>query len=414
MLLVSTVAGSVLNARWGRDDWPGFRGPTGQGIAHESSLPLEWSPTKNVVWKQAIPGRGWSSPAVQGDCVYLTTSVPADGNSAKDQSLQAICLSARTGEILWRKEIFSQSGASAARIHSKNSHASPTPLINEGRLYVHFGHQGTACLDLSGTILWRSTALKYAPVHGNGGSPILVGDALLFSCDGADKPFVAALNRNTGSVLWTTQRTVTADRRFSFGTPLSITVDGQIQVVSAGSDMVAAYDPATGREIWKVRYHGYSVVPRPVYGKGLVFICTGYDSPSLLAIRPNGKGGDVTKTHVAWTARKAVPLTPSPILIGDELYTVSDNGVASCLDAMTGKVHWQERIRGTYSASPIYANGRIYLQDEGGTCMVLEAGRQFKELARNSLGERTLASYAAANGALYIRTEKNLYRIQDP
>jgi len=413
MLLVSTAVGSLLNARTAGDDWPGFRGATGQGIAHEKSLPVDWSPTRNVVWKQSVPGRGWSSPAVQGDRVYLTTSVPLDGNSARDQSLRAICLSAGTGDILWSKEIFSQSGAPAARIHSKNSHASPTPLISAGRLYVHFGHQGTACLDLSGAILWRNAALKYAPVHGNGGSPILEGDALIFSCDGADKPFVAALNRNTGSVLWTTERSVTADRRFSFGTPLSITVDGQAQVISAGGDMVAAYDPATGREIWKVRYHGYSVVPRPVYGHGLVFICTGYDSPSLLAIRPNGKG-DITTTHVAWTTRKAVPLTPSPILIGDELYTVSDNGMASCLDAATGKVHWQERIRGAYSASPIYANGRIYLQDEAGTCVVIEASRQFKELARNSLGERALASYAAANGALYIRTEKNLYRIQNP
>jgi outer membrane protein assembly factor BamB len=405
-VLMTVVVGFWHNSRACGDDWPEFRGPTGQGIARIESSPIEWSQTKNVVWMQSIPGRGWSSPIVVGSRVYLTTAVSSKNNA---QSLQALCLNGGSGKILWQKEVFLQEG-SAPAIHGKNTHASPTPLIHDGRLYVHFGHSGTACLDLSGAALWRNTSLSYEPVHGNGGSPILADNALIFNCDGGDKAFVAALDRVSGKVLWTTTR-AEADRSFSFSTPLLISVGGRKEVVSAGSNIAAAYDPATGREIWRVRYDGYSVVPRPVFGHGLVFILTGFNSPTLLAVRPDGQG-DVSRSHVAWRARRAVPLTPSPLLVGDELYLVSDNGIASCLDAKTGKVHWQARLGGAYSASPLCARDKIYFPSEDGTCVVVQAGREFEQIARNSLGERTLASYAVADGALFIRTEKNLYRIQ--
>jgi outer membrane protein assembly factor BamB len=396
---------------WARgENWPEFRGPTGQGHVRAGGLPTRWGPDKNVVWKQPIPGRGWSSPVVWDGRIYLTTAVPVKGGN--DQSLQALCLDAASGKILWQKEVFRQDGAAAPRIHTKNSHASPTPLTDGERLYVHFGHQGTAALDFDGKILWRATEHGYRPVHGNGGSPVLVDDALVFSGDGGDKQFVVALDRKTGKVLWKTNRKTDAFKKFSFGTPLVITVNGQKQVISPGSDVVCAYDPKTGNEIWRVRYEGYSVVPRPVFGQGLLFVCTGYDRPGLLAIRPDGQG-DVTATHVAWTAEKNVPHNPSPLLVGEELYLVSDYGVASCLDAKTGKVHWQERLGGNYSASPVYADGRIYFQSEEGDAVVVKAGKPFEQLAKNSLDERTLASYAAADGALFLRTEAHLYRIQE-
>jgi outer membrane protein assembly factor BamB len=191
-----------------------------------------------------------------------------------------------------------------------------------------------------------------------------------------------------------------------------ITVNGKQQIISPGSGAVCAYDPATGQEIWRVKYDGYSVIPRPVFGHGLVFVSSGFESPSLLAIHPDGKG-DVTASHVAWTLRKGAPLTPSPLLVDDELYLVSDSGIASCVDARTGKVYWQERIGGNYSASPLYANGKIYCQSEEGTGVVLQAGKRFQVLARNPMGERTLASYAVCDGAFFIRTEKHLFRIQD-
>jgi outer membrane protein assembly factor BamB len=393
------------------EDWPEFRGPAGAGL-YGGTLPTEWGPTRNVAWKQAIPGAGWSSPVVSEGRIYLTTAVPPDGGSSKDQSLQALCLDAATGKLLWQKEVFHQDGAKAPPIHGKNSHASSTPLISGGQLFVHFGHQGTACLDAAtGNVLWQNTSLRYQPVHGNGGSPVLANGALVFSVDGADQRFVVALDRGTGKVLWKTDRDTPAHKSFSFGTPLAIEVNGREQLISPGSDVVAAYDPATGKEIWHVHYNGYSVIPRPVYGHGLVFLSTGFDSPVLLAIRPDGKG-DVTDTHVAWKMRKNAPLTPSPLLVGDELYTLSDGGVLSCLDAATGRAHYQQRLGGTYSASPLFADGKIYVQSEDGTGTVVKAGRQFEELARNALDERSLASYAAADGALFVRTAKHLYRIE--
>lgn len=404
-LMTALISCFVLLAYAG--DWPEFRGPTGQGIVLTGTLPTTWSKNKNVAWKKQIPGKGWSSPVVAGGRVFLTTAVPGDNG---DQSLRALCLDAARGDILWQKEVFQQKNEQAPVIHSKNSHASPTPLVHGGKLFVHFGHQGIACLDLDGKILWRNTTNRYSPVHGNGGSPIVVDDLLVFSCDGGDNAFVAALNVADGKTRWKTPRTVPAAKKFSFSTPLLIEVNGRKQIISPGSNAVCAYDPADGKEIWRVRYDGYSVVPRPVYGHGLLFISTGYDRPILLAIRADGKG-DVTDTHVVWKTNKAVPQSPSPLLVGDELYTVSDGGVAGCFDARTGEVHWRERLGGNYSASPLLADGKLYFQSEQGTGVVVQAGKAFKLVAKNSLDEPSLASPAAADGALFIRTETRLYRI---
>jgi outer membrane protein assembly factor BamB len=393
------------------ENWPEFRGPTGQGIYAGKSLPTEWSTTKNVAWKQAIPGKGWSTPIVQDDRVYLTTAVPSAPGKGKDQSLCALCLDAKTGAQLWQTEIFKQDGKAAPGIHPKNSHASPSPLTDGKHLWVHFGHQGTACLDLDGKILWRNTELRYAPVHGGGGSPIRVDNRLIFSVDGGDKQFVAALDCDTGKVLWKTDRKSEAVQRFSFSTPLLVNVAGKKQIISCGSNVVSAYDVNDGKELWRVKYDGYSQIPRPVQGHGMIFLSSGYNTPTLMAIRADGTG-DSPKGPIVWSTKKAAPHTPSPLLIGDELYTVSDSGVTTCYDAKTGKIHWQERVDGNYSASPIYADGKIYLQSEEGIGTVLRAGTTFEVLGRNNMGERTLASYAAADGAIFLRTAGHLYRIQ--
>ncbi|MEO8426717.1 MAG: PQQ-binding-like beta-propeller repeat protein [Verrucomicrobiota bacterium] len=412
--LFGIAASAIISNASGEqvENWPEFRGPTGQGHSMARNLPLEWKaasegPGTNIVWKQGIPGKGWSSPVFYDGRIYLTSAV--GGNDASSLSLRAICVNASDGRILWNAEVFSRDNLT--RIHEKNSHASPTPLVEGNRLYVHFGHNGTACLDLRGNIVWRNTSIVYEPVHGSGGSPILADDKLIFSCDGASDPFVVALDKATGKVLWKTRRESDAKKKFSFSTPLLIDVEGQKQVISPGSGVVCAYDPATGREIWRVRYDGYSVVPRPVYGHGLVFFSTGFDHPSVMAIRPNGLG-DVTETHVVWTVSRGAPNTPSPLLVGEELYLVSDIGLASCLDAQTGKVYWQERVVGNCSGSPVYAGGRIYIQDEQGLGVVIKPGRKFQKLAGNPLGERTLASYAIGDDALFIRGEVHLYRIQ--
>ncbi|MBI3411920.1 MAG: PQQ-like beta-propeller repeat protein [Planctomycetes bacterium] len=391
------------------EDWREFRGPTGQGLYDGKGLPIEWSTTKNVAWKQAIPGRGWSSPIVLDGRVYLTSAIAV--SSSKDQSLKAMALDAGSGNVLWKTEVFRQDGAKAPNIHPKNSHASPSPVTDGKRFYVHFGHQGTACLDLDGKVVWRNRDLRYAPVHGNGGSPILVGDKLIFSCDGGDKQFVVALDTATGKPRWKTERKSTAVKKFSFSTPLAIAVDGKTQIISPGSDAVVAYDAASGSELWRAKYDGYSVIPRPVFGLGMVFLSSGYDNPKLYAIKVDGKG-DVTESHIAWTLAKNAPHTPSPLLVDAELYTISDRGMASCIDARTGTIHWQERLGGNFSASPLHADGRIYLQSEDGATTVIRAGTKFEKVGESRLEERTFASYAVADGAIYLRTEKHLYRIQ--
>lgn len=389
--------------------WPEFRGPTEQGLASAKNLPLTWDSSKNVAWKQPIPGQGWSSPVVQQGRIYLTTAVAGAGDAGL--SLRVLCLEEATGRVAWNTEVFSVANG-AAKIHSKNSHASPTPLLVEGRLYAHFGPHGSARLDLDGKVRWRNDSLPYPPVHGGGGSPVLVEDALIFSADGAKDPFVAALHRDTGKLLWKTERKSTAKKTFSFSTPLVIYAGERTQVISPGSGAVCAYDPKSGAELWRVRYgEGYSVVPRPVFGHGLVFISSGFDRPVVMAIRPEGKG-DVTETHVAWTLAKGGPTTPSLLLVGEELYLVSDGGVASCVEAKTGQVHWQERLGGNFSASPVHAGGRIYFQNEEGISTVVKAGKTFEKLATNDLGERALASYAVADGVIYIRTEGHLFKIK--
>lgn len=393
-----------------QDNWPEFRGPTRDGHAESRNLPVRWSAADNVVWKQPVPGVGWSSPVVAQGIIYLTTARLDDAGNPT--SLDVLAFDLASGRPAWNQAIFAV--ASQPGKHSKNSHASPTPIVEGQRIYVHYGHLGTAALDRSGQVIWRQAGLSYSPVHGNGGSPIIVEDNLIFSCDGGSNPFIVALDKHTGEVRWRVARVTTAKKTFSFSTPALIQVDGRSQVITPGSGVVSALDPADGREIWRARYgEGYSVIPRPVFGHGLVFIGTGYDRPSTYAIKVDGRG-DVTDTHVVWTSSRSAPNTPSMLLVGDELYLVSDGGVASCVDARTGRLHWNERLGGDFSASPLYANGRIYFTNERGRTFVVKASTMFEKLAENDLGERTLASLAVSGPSLLIRTEAHLYRIQEP
>jgi outer membrane protein assembly factor BamB len=389
-------------------DWPEFRGPTGQGHSSATDVPIRWSATENVAWKAAIHGGGWSSPVLVNGRVYLTSAISAAG--VKDLKLTAICLDARDGKLLWSTNVFSPEDGSS--LHRKNSYASPTPLVRGGRLYVHFGHLGTACLDLNGQVLWRQTSITYPSMHGNGGSPLLAGDRLIFSCDGITNPAVVALDRHTGKVQWKTPRdNDSVPKKFSFSTPLLITNAGREELISPGAGATYAYDPTTGRPLWKVSTGtGFSVVPRPVFAHGLLFVNTDYDFPKLFAIRPGGEG-DVTSTHLAWQTGRGAPSTPSALVVGSELYFVSDAGIATCADAKTGQVHWNERLGGGFSASPVFAAGHIYFQNEEGVGYVLKAGKTFEQIAKNELGERTLASYAVDDGTLFIRGAEHLFRI---
>jgi outer membrane protein assembly factor BamB len=392
------------------EDWPEFRGPTGQGHSAATGLPTEWGPQKNVVWKAAVPGLGWSSPVVVGGQIYLTTAV----EKGADHELCALALDAETGSILWQQTLFLQKEKDAPKIHKKNSHASPTPIFEDGKLYAHFGHMGTACLEaVTGKVLWSTQAFGYAPVHGNGGSPVLVDDLLIFSADAAKDPAVIAVDKKSGKLRWHTERVAEATRKFSFCTPLVIEVAGSKQLITPGSGVVQALDPKSGQEIWRVNYEqGYSVVPRPVFAHGLLYICTGYDKPRLLAIRVDAEAkGDLTESHVAWRVDKYIPHNPSVLVVGDEFYCVADNGILSCLDAKTGEPHYQERCTGPSSSSPLHADGKLFLLDERGQAVVVQPGKTMKVLATNEMEERCLASYAVVGSDLLLRTADHLYRI---
>ncbi|MEE2813916.1 MAG: PQQ-binding-like beta-propeller repeat protein [Verrucomicrobiota bacterium] len=387
-------------------DWPEFRGPNAQGHAEEVKLPTDISAkSPHLRWKTPVLGSGWSSPVIMKSRIYLTSAIE-EGQSI---TLNALCFDANNGKQLWRTAVINVT--KAPRMHRKNSQASPTPIVTSGRLYVHFGHMGTACLNLDGKIIWKNEAVKYSPVHGNGGTPALLDGKLIFSCDGAKNPFVIALNARDGTQVWKVNRSVNAKKKFSFCTPLILKGTESTQILLPGSDMIGAYDPNNGKEIWRVTYDGYSVVPRPVVGHGMVFFSTGFDRAKAMAVKLGGKG-DVTKTHIKWVLPKGAPHTPSMILDGDELYMISDGGIASCVDARNGETVWSERLGGNFSASPILVDGKLYCVNEAGDIFVVKTGTKFTNPKKMSLGDKCLASPAVANGALFIRTEKNLYKFQ--
>jgi outer membrane protein assembly factor BamB len=337
--------------------------------------------------------------------VWLTTATAAD----RDTSLRLMAFEIAGGRQALDVEVFRL--RNGALLNAKNSHASPTPIVDGDRVYVHFGAEGTAAVSTAGEIVWK-VRHRYESQHGNGGSPALHGDLLIVNCDGFDTSFVVALDKHTGKTRWKRFRHQPWSQAYS--TPLAIRVGDRDQLVSVGPFKTFAYEPETGKEIWRVSYaDGFSNVPRPVYGHGLVFIATGFQQPSILAVRPDGKG-DVTRTHVAWTLSRGAPHTPSPLLVGDELYVVTDAGIASSVDARTGAVHWQQRLGAGVSASPVLADGRIYVLDEDGRTTVVKPGTTFERLATNVLDGPALASIAVASGSFFVRTAGHLYRIASP
>lgn len=389
------------------DSWPEFRGPTGDGHAAAARVPLLWSATSKIRWKIPVDGKAWSTPVVEGDRIFVTTGVV----TGEKLHLEAHAFRLADGKEIWKQVVFAKPAGS---IHTKNSHASPTPIIADGRLYLHFGHEGTAALDATdGKILWTQTGLTYAPVHGNGGSPVLHRDGLIFACDGAADPFVAALDKNSGEVLWKTPRAIEVKAKFSFSTPLLIEINGAPQAVIPASGAVVAYDPADGKEIWRFRYgEGYSVVPRPLYHDGTLYVCSGFGRAVLFAIKADGKG-DVTDTHLVWKDDKAIPKESSPILVDDLLYVNDDKGILSCFVAATGEEIYRERLdgQGGYSASPVYAGGHLFFHNGSGMTTVIKPGRTFTKVAENSLGEPGLSSFAVVNDGFLVRTENHLFRI---
>jgi len=405
-------------------DWPEFRGPWGNGHAtapsssKSSGIPLRWSETENVKWKTSIPHKGWSTPVVMNGQVWLTTA------TVKGHDFFVICVDAKSGAIVHNEKLFHSDNPEPLG-SPLNSYASPTCVIESGRVYVHFGSYGTACLDTKTfDVLWKRSDLPCRHLRGPGSSLILFEDLLILTMDGVDVQYLAALDKMTGKTVWKTDRTaewndldadgkpkMEGDLRKAYSTPLLIDVDGKKQMITVGAKAVYGYDPADGREIWKVQNPAYSGASRPVYGNGVAYMITGFGKTELLAVRVDGSG-DVTDTHIVWRTGKSMPRTPSPVLIDEMLFTVNDSGIIICMEALTGKKVWEERIRGNYAASLLYADGRIYCFDWEGKATVFKAARQYELLATNKLDYGFMASAAVSGEALFLRTKTHLYRIE--
>ncbi len=396
------------------ENWPCFRGPTGQGISTETHLPLTWSLKENLAWQIDIGGTGWSSPIVWENRVFVTAT------TADESDGRVLCIDRDTGKILWDKKVADHL---PDKKRPKNSHATPTPITDGKHVYAVFNGVKLAALDFQGNVAWSYAEPHFASVHGLGASPIFYRNMLILPCDGNDpadlmrgfkKPwegaFIAAFDIDNGKIKWRAKRGLS---RQAHVTPKIIDVDGHPLLVSASGDVVQGFNPDTGALLWTVKSQGEGVVPSIVQGKEMIYTASGYEVPTIRAIRPNGRG-DVTLTHMAWESHENVPMMPSFLYVDGLLFCIKENGIASCLEAETGKVIWSQRLHGLYSASPVLAEGRIYCLAENGTTVIFAAAREYKELARNLLDGPCQASPAFSAGKIFVRSEGKLYCVGVP
>ena len=408
ILATSFIAVSAAQA----EDWPCFRGPGRQGISQEKGVPTQWSATSNVRWKTAIPGEGWSSPIVSGNRIFVTTALE-DG-----VSLHLICLDRTSGKIIWDKEIVKQK---AGHKSQQNSYATSTPATDGKRIYVVACDGRILAVSMDGAVEWTNSDFDYYSEHGLAISPVLYGDLVIVCFDWSspgpntkvgwqvpwDKAVILAVDQKTGKVRWKGSR---GSSRVAHVVPQVATVDGQDQLISGAGDVVQGFDLKTGERLWTVSSPGEGVVPSVVVGDGMAFTDSGFGESRVCAVRIGGRG-DVTKTHTVWESREDVPKTSSMLCVSPHLYLVTETGVAKCMKGATGEVLWRERLRGPFSASPVWADGKVYFLSEKGTTTVVEEGPQFKVVATNELGEKCCASPAISQGNLFLRTDKTLYCI---
>jgi outer membrane protein assembly factor BamB len=409
-----------------RADWPEFRGPWGDG--HVSGpgnkkplgLPLHWSETNNIKWKTEIPYRGWSTPVVMGGQVWMTAAT-VDGHD-----FYAIGVDAETGKILFNEQVFhSDDPEPLGNGASMNCYATPSPVIEPGRVYVHFGSFGTACLDTkTGKALWKRDDLPCRHYRGPSSSLVVYENLVILTMDGADLQYHVALDKRNGRTVWKTNRSVAwndenvpgqmakdGDLRKAHSTPLIVSAAGKVQMLSAGAKAAYGYDPLTGHELWRVQYPDFSAAPRPLFDHGLAFFVTGLSKTEMLAVKTDGQG-DVTDSAIVWRLKTHIGKYASPLLVDGLIYTAADESFVTCIEAATGQVVWAERIGGKYAASPIYVDGRLYFFNQQGTTTVLKPGRTFDILATNTLASGFMASPAVDGKAFYLRTKTHLNRVE--
>jgi len=408
-LLLCLAAIAVTCGNLHAENWPQFRGPTGQGVSSETNLPLSWSGTDNIAWKTEIPGEGWSSPVVFDDRVYVTSTLN-EGTECR-----VICLDRMAGKIAWNTPVGTQVTKKKRR---ENSYATPTPIVDGKRVYAVFGSGLIAGLNIDGKLLWTNREVEFYSHHGLGSSPTLFENLLIMPFDGSDeaeakvgwkipwdKAVILALDGATGKVAWRGRRGLS---RISHLTPVVYGSGDSAQLVSNAGDAVQGFNPRTGERLWSVYSKGEGVTPSLVAADGLVITSSGFEDPTLRAIRPDGQG-DVTKTHIQWEQKKGVPLLASMVYVKPHLYTLTREGVVTCFTAASGEILWQERIGGLHWSSPVYADGHIYWLDETGVTTVIKTGTEFKLVATNPIGEKCQATYAVSQGQIFIRGEKHLF-----
>lgn len=414
--LLLAFAYSVLSS-FSQDNWTHFRGTNMDGWATVETAPLHWSDSTNVVWKIPVKGQGWSSPVVFGQQVWLT-SASKDG-----KEFFTFCFDLKTGKLLDEKTIFT--AEEPQRIHSTNSYATPTPCIEEGFVYVHYGTFGTACINTENfEVVWKREDMPCDHMQGPASSPILYKNMLIVHLEGTVDPYVVALDKHTGETIWKSLRPkeiydkLEPVYRKSYQTPIVITVDGRDLLISNSAYLCFAHDVNTGEVVWTIEYGYDSTVSQPLYYNGLVFVNSGWifldNKPYFtrqFAVDPTGKG-DVSQTHVKWMYEDEVPQIPTPVIVDGKMYMVHDRGMATCLDAMTGKVVWKEKLSGNFNSSPVYAAGNLYFFNVKGDCTIIKPGDSFQKVAENSIGETVKTVPVFVNGKMILRTEKHLYQIE--
>jgi outer membrane protein assembly factor BamB len=424
---VTTLVGAALGAMlWAApamaENWPQFRGPTGQGVSTETNLPLKWSATENVAWKTPMAGDGWSSPIVWDKHVFVTAA------REKGTSCHVVALDRDSGKVLWDVPVFKQDGK---KIQERNSFATPTPVTDGRRVYAFFGGGGAVAVDFSGKVVWTNTSNPFYSQHGLGSSPILYKDLLLMPWDHSIRPgpgvdakigwqtpwdqaYVWALDKNTGKERYKAKRGAS---RISHMTPHIVEVDGKPQLISAAGDVINAFEPETGKPLWWVKTGGEGTTPSPVFADGMVFSSSGFGTAvpyeAIRAHRLGGGSGNLSEKNLVWEQKRGVPKLPSFLAHDGLLYAVRENGFLQVMNTADGEIVYNERLNdGTYAASPVLADGRIYILADNGNTTVVQPGREFKELAHNELNEPAQASMAVSNGRLFIRTAKHLYCIK--
>jgi outer membrane protein assembly factor BamB len=442
-LVLSTIAAALVASAStrgsGAKNWPQWRGPESQGISTETGLPTEWSDTKNVEWKVAIPGAGHSSPIIWGDKIFLTTSIEGpladhkppkhflpnkEGGEGEEYhhpdwvgsdhsyTLKLLCLDKNTGKTLWVQTAYE--GPVYDHRHRRNTYASPTPVTDGHYVYAYFGSEGIYCYDFDGKQIWKASLGGLGTFGmGTGTSPVLYEDLIIFQCDqefDGIKSFLTALDKRTGKESWR----VTRKNQVTWSTPVLVKTAQRSELIVSGTENVISYDPATGKELWHSEgVLGYAI-PTPVVGNGLVVLSAGYPQKKTISIKLGGSG-DLTGTpNILWKYDKGTAYVPSEILYGDYVYLISDKGILTCLDAKTGEVKYEggrPPVAATYMASPVAFEDKILITSEDGDTSVIKAGPKFEVIRTNSIGEQVFSSIAISDGRIFIRGDKNLYSI---